>query len=230
MPARPSHHVDPRSPFVLDTRELGRRAGSMIELHREAPAPAGWGLELVSVPLGAPVELDVRLESVVDGVLATVELSAPLDAECGRCLEPVTDTLEVSLAELFVYEPDPDDDEVPVLDGDFLDLEAVAHDAVVLALPLNPVCDEDCRGLCVGCGVKLDDLEPGHSHDEIDPRWAALTALGEPDAGAEPAGRADAKHTAATKSATMDSAAAARRPASRASSSAPSGTSSSREK
>jgi uncharacterized protein len=177
MPARPPTHVDPRSPFVLDTRELGRRAGSMVEQHRELRAPADWSLELVSVPAGAAVELDIRLESVVDGVLVTVGLSAPLSAECGRCLEPVTDSLEVSLAELFCYEPDPADDEVPVLDGDFLDLEPVLRDAVVLALPLNPVCDENCRGLCVGCGVKLDDLEPGHSHEALDPRWAALSGL-----------------------------------------------------
>jgi uncharacterized protein len=176
--SRPTH-VDPRSPLVFDTRELGRRAGSMLELHRDLTAPAGWELDLVRVPVGTAVSLDLRLESVMDGVLASAELQAPLSAECGRCLQPVERRLDVSIAELFVYEPDPDDDEVPVLDGDLLDLEPVLRDAVVLALPFNPVCDETCAGLCVTCGERLDDLEPGHSHEVLDPRWAALSALGE---------------------------------------------------
>jgi uncharacterized protein len=194
MPPRSPAHIDPRSSFAVDTRELGRRAGSMIELRREIKAPGDWELELVSVPAGAPVELALRLESVVDGVLVSVELHAPVAAECGRCLDPVTDELDVSLAELFVYEPDPDDDEVPVLDGDYLDLEPVLRDAVVLALPLNPICDESCLGLCPVCGERVEDLDPDHSHDAIDPRWAVLAPL---------------KDTETQKSVTMESADAA---------------------
>jgi uncharacterized protein len=174
---RPPAHLDPRSPFVLDTRELGRRPGSMRELRREVPAPQGWGLELVRVPAGASVELDLRLESVVEGVLVSAQLHAPLAAECGRCLEPVTQRLDVPVAELFVYEPEAEDDEVPVLDGDFVDLEPVLRDAVVLALPLNPICGEDCAGLCARCGERLSDLPLDHAHDDRDPRWAGLAAL-----------------------------------------------------
>jgi uncharacterized protein len=195
MPPRPPAHLDPRSPLVVDTRELGRRAGSMIELHRAVEAPPGWELELVKVAPGSSVELDLRLESVVDGVLVSVDLDAPLVAECGRCLEPVTDSLHVSLAELFVYQPDPDDDEVPVLDGDFINLGPVLRDAVVLELPLNPVCNDDCSGLCTGCGERLDDLEAGHAHDDPDPRWAVLAGLTdtstEKSATMDPAGPAD---------------------------------------
>jgi uncharacterized protein len=177
MPARPPAHLDPRSPFVLDTRELGRRPGSMREFRRELPAPSGWGLELVRVPVGSSVELDLRLESVVEGVLVSAELHVPLAAECGRCLEPVVQRLDVPVAELFVYEPEADDDEVPVLDGDYVDLEPVLRDAVVLALPLNPICAQDCAGLCVGCGVRLADLGPDHGHDDVDSRWSALAPL-----------------------------------------------------
>jgi uncharacterized protein len=179
MPSRPPAHIDPRSPFVLDTRELGRRAGSMRELRREIAAPSDWELELVRVPAGSTVELDLRLESVVEGVLVSAEVHAPLAAECGRCLQPVTTQLDVPVAELFVYESaaDDDDGEVPVLDGDFVDLEPVLRDAVVLALPLNPVCDEDCAGLCAKCGARLADVEPDHAHDDVDPRWAVLAPL-----------------------------------------------------
>jgi uncharacterized protein len=149
----------------------------MVELHRDLPAPPDWRLELVQVPAGRTVELDLRLESVVDGVLVSIELHAPLEAECGRCLDPVADSLEVSVAELFCYEPDPDDDELPVLDGDFVDLEPVLRDAVVLALPFNPVCSEDCAGLCVTCGARLNEVEPDHQHLDLDPRWAGLARL-----------------------------------------------------
>jgi len=183
MPPRPPAHVDPRSPFVLDTRELGRRPGSMLELRRDVPAPSGWELELVKVPAGTSVELGLRLESVVDGVLVSIALRAPLTAECGRCLDPVADQLELSVAELFVYSPDVADDEVPFVDGDFVDLEPLLRDAVVLALPFNPLCDEDCPGLCVSCGARLAEAGPDHAHDDLDSRWAALAALKEQNPG-----------------------------------------------
>jgi uncharacterized protein len=175
--SHPSPHLDPRSPYVLDTHQLGRRAGAMLELHRDLTAPADWALEIVRVPAGSPVSLDLRMESVMEGVLVSGTLQAPLTAECGRCLEPVTDDVEVKVAELFAYEPDPEDEELPVLDGDLLDLEPILRDAVVLALPLNPVCDEACTGLCATCGERLADLEPGHQHETVDPRWTALSSL-----------------------------------------------------
>jgi uncharacterized protein len=169
--------LDPRSPFVLDTRELGRRPGSMRHVRRTVGAPDDWALELVRVPAQADVELDLRLEAVMEGVLVTGTAVAPLTAECGRCLEPVTARLTVDVQELYGYEPAPDDDEAPTMEGDLLDLTGLLRDAVVLALPLNPVCDDNCSGLCSGCGGKLADLGPDHTHDDLDPRWAALGAL-----------------------------------------------------
>jgi uncharacterized protein len=149
----------------------------MREVHRRIAAPQDWALELVKVTPGAPVDLDLRLESVMDGVLVTGSIAAPVTAECGRCLDPITSQLSAPVQELFSYEPDPEDEEAPVVDGDLIDLEGVLRDAVVLALPLNPVCDEDCPGLCPGCGIRLADADEGHHHDEVDPRWASLAAL-----------------------------------------------------
>jgi uncharacterized protein len=165
---------DLRSPLVLDTRELGRRPGSMRRVQRGFDAPAGWQLGIVGVPEGAPVELDLRLESVMDGVLVTGTVSAPLTAECGRCLEPVSDEVVVDVQELFAYEQPEDDPEAPTVEGDLLDLDELVRDAVVLALPANPLCADDCAGLCAGCGGKLADLAPDHVHDTLDPRWDAL--------------------------------------------------------
>jgi uncharacterized protein len=175
--SRRSAHLDPRSPFVLDTRELGRRPGSMRRVRRTVAAPADWGLELVRVPAGSEVELDVRLEAVMDGVLVTGTVRTQVSAECGRCLEPVTDTIDTDVQELFAYDPADAGEGEPALDGDFLDLEATLRDAVVLGLPLNPVCDDACAGLCATCGARLADVEPDHHHDPIDPRWAALASL-----------------------------------------------------
>lgn len=188
MSARHATHLDPRAPFVLDTRELGRRPGSMRRVRRAEPAPAGWSLELVGVPAGSELGLDLRLEAVMDGVLVSGTVTASVEAECGRCLTPMTDEVEVDVQELFAYDPPPrgqEADEVSAtVDGDLIDLEPVLRDAVMLGLPLNPVCREDCAGLCAGCGEPLAELPAGHGHDEIDPRWAALAALDtEPEMG-----------------------------------------------
>ena len=171
--------LDPRHPLVLDVRELGRRAGSMKRVQREVPAPADLGLELARVPTGDPLELDLRLEAVVEGVLVSGTVTGTVDGECGRCLDPVHTEITVDIQELFAYEDSTtdgssDDDEVSRLDGDLLDLEPAVRDAIVLALPLAPLCADDCRGLCPGCGARWDDLPVDHTHDTFDPRWAAL--------------------------------------------------------
>lgn len=181
-PNPPAAHVDPRSPLVFDVRELGRRAGAMRSYRRAVPAPTGLGSGLIAVPDGAPLELDVRLESVTEGVLVTGTVTGTLRGECGRCLEPVTTDLAVELCELFAYphsvtEQTSGEDEVSRLAGDLLDLEPVVRDAVILALPWTPLCRPDCAGLCPDCGQRLDDLPAGHTHDQLDPRWAALAAF-----------------------------------------------------
>ena len=150
----------------------------MRTMRFDAPAPEALGGELIGVPVGTDIDLDLRLESVMEGVLVSGTATAPLSGECGRCLEPVSDTLTVDLQELYAYaESDAQDDEASFMEGDLLDLEPALRDAVVLALPLNPVCTEDCAGLCVDCGERLDDLPADHAHDAVDPRWAALQGL-----------------------------------------------------
>ena len=174
-----SSRLDPRAPLVLDTRELGRRPGSQRKLSFPAPAPADLGAGMVGVPTGAALDLDLRLEAVMEGVLVSGTVQGPLAGECGRCLDPITSTVEVDLQELYAYpESEATDDEVGRLDGDLLDLEPALRDAVVLALPLAPLCRADCPGLCVTCGAKRggpDDC--GHDAAPIDPRWAVLHDL-----------------------------------------------------
>jgi uncharacterized protein len=151
----------------------------MLELDRTLPAPGGWRLELIGVPEGGDIRLKLRLESVVEGVLVSGEADVPLVGQCARCLDPIEDALELDLQELFAYagsttEATSEEDEVRRVEGDFIDLEPLVRDAVVLSLPLAPVCSEDCAGLCVDCGQRLDDLPPDHAHELVDPRWAGL--------------------------------------------------------
>lgn len=172
----------------------------MREVRLTAPAPEGLGIvDLIGVPSGAELELDLRLESVMDGVLVSGVVTAPVSGECGRCLGPVSDTLAVRVQELFVY-PEAstdhdDDDEVAQLQGDHLDLTSTLRDAVVLALPLTPLCDEDCQGLCATCGERLDDLPHDHAHDTPDARWGALAGLLDPSSSEEAAPRTTPRTT-----------------------------------
>nr|WP_042183306.1 DUF177 domain-containing protein [Kibdelosporangium sp. MJ126-NF4] len=168
------------SPWVIDTRELGRRPGSSRPIRRAVTLESQLGVEdVIAAPRGAVVEVDVLLESVVEGVLVSGTASAPVEGECARCLDPLSSEVEVELTELFAYpnsatEETTDEDEIPRLVDDRIDLEPVVRDAVVLTLPLVPLCRPDCAGLCPGCGVKWADLGPDHGHEKIDPRWAAL--------------------------------------------------------
>ncbi len=170
-------HLDPRRPLVFDTRALPRRPGSARTRTLTVPAPADLSTGMARIPEGADLTLDARFESVTEGVLVTVTATAPVTAECARCLEPVEASVEVRCQELFTYEQGGGDgpgDEYS-LDGDLLDLEPALRDALVLALPLAPRCQEDCPGLCADCGARLAQVGPGHRHDStVDPRWAGL--------------------------------------------------------
>ncbi len=182
MPKNSQNHLDPRQPLVVDTTNLPRQPGATRALKRVIPAPADLGLELISVPEGADVELDLSLTSVSEGVYVSGSVRGTLKGECGRCLNEISQSFDVSLAELYAYadsttEETTDEDEVGRMQGDLFDLEPAVRDAVVLTLPTNPVCRPDCPGLCPECGVHFDDLPADHSHEEVDARWAALRNL-----------------------------------------------------
>jgi uncharacterized protein len=171
-----------KSDFAFDMRTLGRQPGEFRDEKRTVRAPDGVGSGLVLVSAGADVALDLRFEAVSEGVLVTGSAVAPLTGECARCLDPLTTEIEVSFQELYRYLPDPGEDandgDERFLDGDILNLEPAFRDAVVLALPLSPLCRDDCPGLCIECGAKLADVGPDHGHgDKLDPRWGALAKL-----------------------------------------------------
>ena len=160
----------------------------MHELEREVGAPSDLGTDVIAVPEGSPLHLTARMESVHEGVLVTGSVRGTATGACVRCLDPVTTPVDGTFQELFVHADrhvhhqevgDTDADEEYRVEDDYVDLDPVVRDTVVPALPFQPVCRPDCPGLCSVCGVPLAE-DPEHQHDEIDPRWAALSALAEP--------------------------------------------------
>lgn len=179
--------METRSPFVVGVHDLVRRPGAMATKQVTIAAPPDLRNEVIGVPEGAEIDVDVRLESVVEGILATARVRAPLAGECVRCLTAISDEVDLSLSELFAYpgaiEIDPEDaegGEILEVREDAIDLEQPIRDAIVLDLPFQPYCRPDCAGLCPQCGVDLNTAGPEHGHDVVDARWAALVeAFGE---------------------------------------------------
>jgi uncharacterized protein len=175
-----------RSPLVINIARLGRRPGSMMTVEETVPSPMRIGVELVAIDEGAPLELDLRIQSVSEGALVTGTMSAPTTGECARCLTPITGHVEIDLTELFAYpdsttEATTEADEVGHVVDNSVDLEQPIVDAVGLALPFSPLCGPDCQGLCPDCGIPMSTAEPGHRHETIDPRWAKLSSMLEND-------------------------------------------------
>lgn len=164
--------------FKLNTHDLPRRAGEMKEYQLALDIEKPIGIDVIAVPAGI-LNLDLRLESVAEGILATGEFDVIAKGECIRCLDPIELELERNFQELYAYEANPDEEEEDqlLMDGDVMDLEAPIRDAIVLALPINPVCDEDCQGLCPVCGQKWAELPEDHAHEQVDARWSALKGL-----------------------------------------------------
>lgn len=180
------HALDPRAPFVLDTHELARRPGTMRTVSRTVPAPEDLGTAVIGVPAGTDLELDLRLESVMEGILVSGTVRGGTVGECVRCLDEIVDSIDISIQELYVYpdraevavEDGDDEDDLRELEGDLIDLEPAVRDAVVPALPFRPVCSPSCPGLCPTCGARLADPEnAGHTHEVTDARWAALADM-----------------------------------------------------
>ncbi len=149
----------------------------MREFQRDVVLSERWGEGLVSIGAGSTVELDVRLESVHEGILATGDVHATYTGECGRCLIDIDGPVEVEFQELFAY-PGSEASDFEVQD-DHVDLENLVRDGIVLSLPFQPVCRPDCPGLDPVTGERLAEHAAPAPRAALDPRWAALAELAE---------------------------------------------------
>lgn len=168
-----------QSPFKVNLHELPRRAGEMKSYHLEFPAPEPIGTAMLAIKTGESLVIDFKAEAVSDGVLISGRIVSRAEGECGRCLDELDEDVDQEFRELFLYESrksdnEEEDDELFAMDGDIADIEIPIRDAVVLAMPLNPLCKPDCLGLCSECGELLEKLGPDHSHEKVDPRWSGL--------------------------------------------------------
>ncbi len=168
-----------QSPFKVNLHELPRRAGEMREYAFSFPATEPIGVPLLQITAGTNISLAFKAESVDDGVLITGQVKSHATGECGRCLDPIDLEIDQRFQELYLYasrksDNPEEDDELFVLDGDDADLEIAIRDTVILSMPVNPVCAQDCEGLCPQCGEKWVELPEDHAHEVADPRWSGL--------------------------------------------------------
>lgn len=156
----------------MNVRDLVRRPGELRDRRLDLDTPEHLGEGMVAVREGEHLGIDLRLESLHEGILATGEVLTEAHGECARCLRAITLPVRVEFAELFAYPADdPYDYE---LHGDQLDLEPVVRDAVVLSLPFQPECAGGCDEVELQPGITLvTDEVPAAA----DARWAALQGI-----------------------------------------------------
>ena len=122
-----------------------------------------------------PVAAELTLESVVEGVLVTGPVAGDVQCSCARCLTEFRAAVEVEVCELYAGPGHLEEEEdVYRIKGEEIDLEPMLRDELTLALPLNPLCRADCKGICARCGRELNDGACNCTEDTSDPRWAAL--------------------------------------------------------
>lgn len=175
----PRHGRPAADSLVLDTRVLGRTPGSTEPVQRAAVLPSAIGVELIRIPEGSEVELDLVLTFVDEGVLVTGSVTGRADVECARCLGEFTTGVGVELTEMYAAPGTAaagaaELDEVRLLDGDLLDLEPALVDAFGLEFPMSPTCSDYGHDECVNPDTPAPDGVSGDSEGRIDPRWAGL--------------------------------------------------------
>ncbi len=167
----------------LDVRDLVGQPGATRHVRVDEPVE-GLRTELARVPDDLPLDAELLLESVVEGILASGEVSGTYALTCARCLTPVEQPFRLPVQELFAADPLlADADGYPIAEGQ-IDLEPMIRDAVVLAMPYAPLCRPDCLGICERCGGNRNDGECTCA-PEVDERWAPLATLVLPDDAAD---------------------------------------------
>ncbi|WP_251051386.1 MULTISPECIES: DUF177 domain-containing protein [unclassified Microbacterium] len=159
-------------PFNLPARDIVRRPGEMREHEFTVTLTEPWGEGIVTFETGSQIDIDVRLESVHEGILVSGTADAEYVGVCGRCLTEIARPVEVEFQELFAY-PGEEETDFEVQD-DHVDLETLVRDAAVLSLPFQPVCQPDCPGLDPSTGERLTVSTGTEQAAPIDPRWSAL--------------------------------------------------------
>jgi len=139
------------------------------------------------VSLAAPASVTGTVRRSGNEVFVNGHLETRAHVECDRCLKPVE--LPVSTEFALEYVPGADYESssvaalseeqmsVSVFDGEAIDVDEIAKEQILLAVPARTLCREDCKGICAECGIDLNTGQCNCSAEEVDPRWAALKGL-----------------------------------------------------
>lgn len=163
--------------FTVSVAEILGKPGRYRDFKVSKPL-SGVRTELARLD-GSPLTGALRAQSVVEGVLVTGAVTGRVQLTCARCLEDFDADVATELCELFLARGHeaPAEEETYVVEGLEIDIEPMLRDALTLELPLNPVCDRDCKGMCSRCGQDLNAGACACVEDDVDPRWAGLSAL-----------------------------------------------------
>ena len=182
--------------WTVPVAQVGSRAGQTMQVDRDFPAPGGIGDSIVGVKEGEPIHVNGQFDSIIDGLIFTGTFTAPVTAVCARCDRDLSGDWSEQVTAFFPYEDadagktknedveiiageEESGDTYPLTDnGAFANIEPLLRDTFVSALPLNPLCKPDCKGLCPQCGLDLNE-SPEHVHEVTDLRFADLEALKE---------------------------------------------------
>jgi uncharacterized protein len=160
----------------IDVRDLVGHPGHSRAVHVDEPVE-GLALELATVPEDLPIEADLLLESVIEGILVSGPLRGSMRMSCARCLKTFERPFDVDVHELFARELDDAADEYPLAEDGAIDIEPMVRDAVLLGVPFSPLCRPECLGLCERCGGDRNRGECACAPETVDSRWAALDNL-----------------------------------------------------
>ena len=182
-----AHGSSSAKEFILSIHELPRRSGEYRDYRLTRILDRPFGLDMIAIPADEEIDLALTATSVDEGILVRGRVRSKAVGECARCLAPVEMEIDQGFDELYEYESkaaalseeDVETDEILMVVDETVDLAIPVRDAVILALPVNPLCEEECEGLCSICGIPWRELDGDHSHEERDPRWKALEGLTE---------------------------------------------------
>ncbi|MDI9588319.1 MAG: YceD family protein [Acidobacteriota bacterium] len=172
---------------VLDITTLPTEPDHERTFHLDLIAPDDLKTAVMAVPEGSDIPVDITVRSLIDGVLFQANATVDLHAECVRCLDPIKISRDIDVSEMF-FTPeaiarmrDEHGDEgvegLEVLEGDKIELEPLLRDNIVTSFPYQPLCSQDCQGLCDVCGEKWANLPDDHKHELLDPRFAKLAGF-----------------------------------------------------
>ncbi len=167
--------------YLVPVAQLMRDVPSVAEVVLRAPFDAEHdfaprGPAETDVAPESPVDVAVTLQSFSGGLRVRGSVAAPWFGVCRRCSIAVHGEVRVAVDERFVDHPEPGDEEAYPIENDFIDLAPLVRDAILLELPLAPLCRDECRGLCPYCGIDRNEAECA-CEAPVDPRWATLDGL-----------------------------------------------------